>query len=90
MPGCASAVLRLAVRRRAAHGRSDAPADDLVVGLYGEVLPNQNGAPIRLAVPWKYGFKSVEVDRQDPVRREAAAEHVAAAGAARNTASTRT
>jgi sulfoxide reductase catalytic subunit YedY len=28
------------------------------VGLYGEVLPNQNGAPIRLVVPWKYGFKS--------------------------------
>ena len=29
-----------------------------VVGLYGEVLPNQNGAPLRLVVPWKYGFKS--------------------------------
>ena len=32
----------------------------LVVGLYGEVLPNQNGAPIRLIVPWKYGFKSIK------------------------------
>ena len=30
----------------------------LVTGLYGEVLPNQDGAPIRLIVPWKYGFKS--------------------------------
>jgi sulfoxide reductase catalytic subunit YedY len=30
------------------------------VGLYGEVLPNQNGAPIRLVVPWKYGFKGVK------------------------------
>lgn len=30
----------------------------LVFGLYGQVLPNQNGAPLRLAVPWKYGFKS--------------------------------
>ncbi|HQR04918.1 MAG: protein-methionine-sulfoxide reductase catalytic subunit MsrP [Proteobacteria bacterium] len=30
----------------------------LVFGLYGEVLPNQNGAPVRLIVPWKYGFKS--------------------------------
>ncbi len=30
----------------------------LVFGMYGEVLPNQNGAPLRLAVPWKYGFKS--------------------------------
>ena len=32
------------------------PLTILVVGLYGEVLPNQNGAPLRLAVPWKYGF----------------------------------
>ncbi len=30
----------------------------LTFGLYGEVLPNQSGAPVRLAVPWKYGFKS--------------------------------
>jgi sulfoxide reductase catalytic subunit YedY len=29
-----------------------------VVGLYGKVLPNQNGAPLRVIVPWKYGFKS--------------------------------
>jgi sulfoxide reductase catalytic subunit YedY len=34
------------------------PLSLLVVGLYGRELPNQNGAPIRLAVPWKYGFKS--------------------------------
>lgn len=32
----------------------------LAVGLYGDVLPNQNGAPIRLVVPWKYGFKSIK------------------------------
>jgi sulfoxide reductase catalytic subunit YedY len=32
----------------------------LTVGLYGEVLPNQNGAPFRLVVPWKYGFKSIK------------------------------
>jgi sulfoxide reductase catalytic subunit YedY len=32
----------------------------LVVGLYGKVLPNQNGAPIRLVVPWKYGFKGIK------------------------------
>ncbi len=32
----------------------------LCVGLYGEVLPNQNGAPLRLVVPWKYGFKSIK------------------------------
>jgi sulfoxide reductase catalytic subunit YedY len=32
----------------------------LCVGLYGEILPNQNGAPIRLIMPWKYGFKSIK------------------------------
>ena len=36
------------------------PLAILGVGLYGEVLPNQNGAPIRLVVPWKYGFKSIK------------------------------
>lgn len=36
------------------------PLAILAVGLYGEVLPNQNGAPIRLVVPWKYGFKSAK------------------------------
>jgi len=45
----------------------------LVVGLYGETLPNQNGAPFRLVVPWKYGFKSIKsivkitlTDKQPP------------------------
>lgn len=32
----------------------------LATGLYGEMMPNQNGAPIRLVVPWKYGFKSIK------------------------------
>ena len=36
------------------------PLTILAVGLYGEVLPNQNGAPIRLVVPWKYGFKGIK------------------------------
>ena len=36
------------------------PLTLLAVGLYGEVLPNQNGAPLRLVVPWKYGFKSIK------------------------------
>ncbi len=36
------------------------PLSILAVGLYGEVLPNQNGAPIRLVVPWKYGFKGIK------------------------------
>jgi methionine sulfoxide reductase catalytic subunit len=36
------------------------PLAILGFGLYGEVLPNQNGAPVRLVVPWKYGFKSIK------------------------------
>ncbi len=36
------------------------PLTLMAVGLYGKVLPNQNGAPIRLVVPWKYGFKSIK------------------------------
>ncbi|MDY0007214.1 MAG: protein-methionine-sulfoxide reductase catalytic subunit MsrP [Spongiibacteraceae bacterium] len=49
------------------------PLTLMAVGLYGEVLPNQNGAPLRLVVPWKYGFKSIKsivkislVERQPP------------------------
>jgi methionine sulfoxide reductase catalytic subunit len=36
------------------------PLTILAVGLYGDVLPNQDGAPIRLVVPWKYGFKGIK------------------------------
>ena len=36
------------------------PLTLLTVGLYGQVLPNQNGAPIRVVMPWKYGFKSAK------------------------------
>jgi methionine sulfoxide reductase catalytic subunit len=49
------------------------PLTILAVGLYGKVLPNQNGAPVRLVVPWKYGFKSIKsvvklrfVEKQPP------------------------
>ena len=36
------------------------PLSFIAVGLYGKSLPNQNGAPLRLVVPWKYGFKSIK------------------------------
>ncbi len=36
------------------------PLSMMVVGLYGRELPNQNGAPLRLIVPWKYGFKNIK------------------------------
>jgi methionine sulfoxide reductase catalytic subunit len=49
------------------------PLTLLCFGMYGETLPNQNGAPIRLVVPWKYGFKSIKsivkirfVEKQPP------------------------
>ena len=49
------------------------PLTLLAVGLYGETLPNQNGAPLRLVVPWKYGFKGIKsivkirfVEKQPP------------------------
>jgi sulfoxide reductase catalytic subunit YedY len=49
------------------------PLTILTVGMYGETLPPQDGAPIRLTVPWKYGFKSAKslvkiklVERQPP------------------------
>ena len=53
------------------------PLTILAVGLYGKTLMNQNGAPIRLVVPWKYGFKSIKsivrirfVDKQPTTRVE--------------------
>jgi sulfoxide reductase catalytic subunit YedY len=36
------------------------PLTILATGIYGETIPNQNGAPIRLVVPWKYGFKGIK------------------------------
>ena len=36
------------------------PLTLMTVGLYGKTLPNQNGAPLRLIVPWKYGFKNIK------------------------------
>jgi sulfoxide reductase catalytic subunit YedY len=36
------------------------PLTIMATGMYGEALPNQNGAPIRLVVPWKYGYKSIK------------------------------
>ena len=44
--------------------------------LYGETLPNQNGAPFRLVVPWKYGFKSIKSISQDQPGGKAAAHHL--------------
>jgi methionine sulfoxide reductase catalytic subunit len=60
MPGQRGAVLRWPYVEGLRMDEAMHPLTLLVVGLYGEVLPNQNGAPIRLVVPWKYGFKGIK------------------------------
>jgi sulfoxide reductase catalytic subunit YedY len=58
------------------------PLTILAVGLYGQILPKQNGAPVRLMVPWKYGFKSSKsivkirfVEQQPKIGWERVAPH---------------
>jgi methionine sulfoxide reductase catalytic subunit len=58
MPGQRRAVLRWPYVEALRLDEAMNPLAILAVGVYGEVLPNQNGAPMRLIVPWKYGFKS--------------------------------
>lgn len=60
MPGQRSRVLEWPYREGLRLDEAMHPLTILAVGLYGRVLPNQNGAPIRLVVPWKYGFKSIK------------------------------
>jgi sulfoxide reductase catalytic subunit YedY len=60
MPGLRSPVLRWPYVEGLRMDEAMHPLTILVVGLYGEVLPNQDGAPLRLAVPWKYGFKHIK------------------------------
>ena len=60
MPGLRRRVLDWPYREGLTIAEASNPLPILAVGLYGEVLPNQNGAPIRLVVPWKYGFKGIK------------------------------
>lgn len=60
MPGVKRAVLDWPYREGLRIDEAMNPLTLLTVGLYGQVLPNQNGAPIRIIVPWKYGFKSAK------------------------------
>ena len=60
MPGQRRSVLKWPYVEALRIDEAMHPLAILVVGLYGEVLPNQNGAPLRLMVPWKYGFKNVK------------------------------
>ena len=60
MPGQKSATLDWPYREGLRIDEAMHPLTILAVGLYGEVMPKQNGAPIRLVVPWKYGYKSAK------------------------------
>jgi sulfoxide reductase catalytic subunit YedY len=60
MPGQTEPALQWPYREGLRLDEAMHPLAILAVGLYGEVLPNQNGAPIRLVVPWKYGFKGIK------------------------------
>ena len=60
MPGQKRSLLAWPYREGLRIDEAMHPLATLAVGMYGEVLPNQNGAPLRLVVPWKYGFKSIK------------------------------
>jgi methionine sulfoxide reductase catalytic subunit len=60
MPGLKSQIIDWPYREGLRLDEAMNPLTLLAFGLYGEVLPKQNGAPVRLVVPWKYGFKSAK------------------------------
>lgn len=60
MPGLASRIIDWPYREGLRIDEAMNPLAFLAVGIYGDPLPNQNGAPVRLVVPWKYGFKSAK------------------------------
>jgi sulfoxide reductase catalytic subunit YedY len=60
MPGQKRAILDWPYREGLRIDEAMHPLSILAVGIYGVELPNQNGAPLRLVVPWKYGFKSIK------------------------------
>jgi len=80
MPGLRSSVLEWPYVEGLRLDEAMHPLTLLAFGLYGQMLPNQNGAPLRLVVPWKYGFKSAKslvkirfVDKQPRTSWEVAA-----------------
>lgn len=60
MPGARSPILDWPYVEGLRMDEATNPLTLLALGLYGEVLPNQNGAPVRLVTPWKYGFKGAK------------------------------
>jgi sulfoxide reductase catalytic subunit YedY len=71
MPGLGNRVIDWPYREGLRLDEAMHPLTMLTVGLYGRRLPNQNGAPVRVVVPWKYGFKSAKsIVRIDLVERQ--------------------
>jgi sulfoxide reductase catalytic subunit YedY len=60
MPGIKGRALNWPYREGLTIEEATNPLPILAVGVYGRAMPNQNGAPIRLVVPWKYGFKGIK------------------------------
>ncbi|OYW80971.1 MAG: mononuclear molybdenum enzyme YedY [Polynucleobacter sp. 32-46-5] len=60
MPGLRSQIIEWPYREGLRLDEAMNPLTLLTFGLYGEALPKQNGAPVRIVVPWKYGFKSAK------------------------------
>jgi sulfoxide reductase catalytic subunit YedY len=60
MPGVRYPVLEWPYREGLTIEEAMHPLTLIAVGVYGKVLPNQNGAPLRTVIPWKYGFKSTK------------------------------
>ncbi|MEK0164822.1 protein-methionine-sulfoxide reductase catalytic subunit MsrP [Phaeobacter sp. A36a-5a] len=60
MPGTAYKVLDWPYREGLRLDEAQHPLTIMATGIFGKSLPNQNGAPLRLVVPWKYGFKSIK------------------------------
>jgi sulfoxide reductase catalytic subunit YedY len=80
MPGLAFGVLDWPYREGLRIDEAMHPLTLLATGMYGYTLPNQNGAPLRLVVPWKYGFKGIKsivriefVEREPPTSWNASA-----------------
>lgn len=60
MPGLSSSIIAWPYLEGLRLDEAMNPLTLLIFGIYGEVLPNQNGAPVRIVIPWKYGFKSAK------------------------------
>lgn len=58
MPGVSSRIIQWPYTEGLRMDEANHPLTLLTLGMYGETLPNQNGAPVRMVMPWKYGFKS--------------------------------